>query len=160
MNAQDADAVAAFEAAPAGFTEELNLLHIAGGSPTYASLAAAASSRPRLTKAGLNEMLAGKRFTSLDSLLEFVRVVTTSSAADRDLAHTGPDAGTEHTFHTVSHTAAFPLADPVAERDRPLRAQRLVTGRRGRASERSVSSPRNPTSPVVATLTEHGAALP
>ncbi|MFD7836183.1 ATP synthase F0 subunit B [Streptomyces sp. NPDC059761] len=85
MDVQDADAIAAFETALAGFTEELNLLHIAGGSPSYASMAAA-SLRPRLTKAGLNEMLAGKRFTSLDSLLEFVRVVTTPSDVDKAAA--------------------------------------------------------------------------
>ncbi|MER5778984.1 ATP synthase F0 subunit B [Streptomyces sp. NPDC002039] len=76
----DTAAITAFEDALHEFTEELNRLHIVHGAPTYATVAGA-SVRPRLTKAGLNELLAGKRFTSLETLLEFVRVVT----APRDL---------------------------------------------------------------------------
>ncbi|MER6516424.1 ATP synthase F0 subunit B [Streptomyces sp. NPDC001553] len=72
----DTAAITAFEDALHEFTEELNRLHIVHGAPTYATVAGA-SVRPRLTKAGLNELLAGKRFTSLEALLEFVRVVTT-----------------------------------------------------------------------------------
>ncbi|MGW0365875.1 hypothetical protein [Streptomyces sp. NPDC003034] len=90
VDPQDAAAIAAFEAAVARFTQDLNRLHIAGGAPPYATMAGA-SIRPRLTKAGLNEMLSGKRFTSLESLLEFVRVVTTP----RDL-----DAATAAKFRT------------------------------------------------------------
>ncbi|WP_328622916.1 hypothetical protein [Streptomyces sp. NBC_00354] len=77
----DATAITAFENALGEFTDELNRLHIANGAPSYATIAAA-SVRPRLTKAGLNEMLAGTRFTSREALLEFVRVVTTSGDMD------------------------------------------------------------------------------
>ncbi|MGW7436373.1 hypothetical protein [Streptomyces sp. NPDC054849] len=82
---QDREAIEAYERAPAAFTEKLNLLHISGGSPAYATVASA-SVRPRLTTTGLNEMLSGKRLPSLDSLLEFVRVVTTPSGLDKPAA--------------------------------------------------------------------------
>ncbi|MFI2352921.1 ATP synthase F0 subunit B [Streptomyces sp. NPDC019443] len=72
----DAAAVAAYEEAWREFTIELNRLHIAYGAASYATLVKA-SDRPRLTKAGLNEVLSGKRFPSLEALLEFVRVVST-----------------------------------------------------------------------------------
>ncbi|MDQ0945982.1 hypothetical protein [Streptomyces sp. V1I1] len=72
---EDAAAIAAYEEALREFTMELNRLHIAYGAPSYATLAKA-SVRPRLTKAGLNEVLSGKRFPSLEALLEFVRVVS------------------------------------------------------------------------------------
>lgn len=42
--------------------------------------------RPRLTTTGINEMLSGKRLPSLESLLEFVRVVTTPSSLDKPAA--------------------------------------------------------------------------
>ncbi|WP_328665881.1 hypothetical protein OG905_02235 [Streptomyces sp. NBC_00322] len=71
----DAAAIAAYEEAWREFTIELNRLHIAYGAPSYATLVKA-SGRPRLTKAGLNEILSGKRFPSLEALLEFVRVVS------------------------------------------------------------------------------------
>ncbi|WP_328930585.1 hypothetical protein OG429_40290 (plasmid) [Streptomyces sp. NBC_00190] len=77
----DATAITAFENALREFTHELNRLHITNGAPSYATIAAAAV-RPRLTKAGLNEMLAGTRFTSREALLEFVRVVTTPGDLD------------------------------------------------------------------------------
>ncbi|MEV0992027.1 hypothetical protein [Streptomyces sp. NPDC049949] len=77
----DATAVTAFVNALQEFTDELNRLHINHGAPSYATIAAA-SVRPRLTKAGLNEMLAGKRFTSREALLEFVRVLSTPSDLD------------------------------------------------------------------------------
>lgn len=83
----DATAIAAFEDALREFTQELNRLHIANGAPSYATMVSA-SVRPKLTKAGLNEMLAGKRFASLEALREFVRVVTTP----RDLDPTDPPA--------------------------------------------------------------------
>lgn len=82
---QDAEAIEAFEAALADLAEKLNLLHIAGGSPSYTTIAAA-SIRPRLTSTGLNEMLAGKRLPSVESLLEFVRVVTTPDDLDKPAA--------------------------------------------------------------------------
>ncbi|NUK26736.1 hypothetical protein, partial [Streptomyces lunaelactis] len=72
---EDAAAIAAYEEAWREFTIELNRLHIAYGAPSYATLVKA-SDRPRLTKAGLNEALSGKRFPSLEALLEFVRVVS------------------------------------------------------------------------------------
>ncbi|MFF3401504.1 hypothetical protein ACFYW6_23710 [Streptomyces sp. NPDC002659] len=72
---EDAAAIAAYEEAWREFTIELNRLHIAYGAPSYATLVKA-SDRPRLTKAGLNEVLSGKRFPSLEALLEFVRVVS------------------------------------------------------------------------------------
>lgn len=93
----DAAAIAAFEDALHEFTEELNRLHIANGAPSYSTLASA-SARPRLTKAGLNELLAGKRFTSLEALLEFVRVVTTPGTWIRPpLPGSGP---TPHSWTT------------------------------------------------------------
>ncbi|MEU4359294.1 hypothetical protein [Streptomyces virginiae] len=82
---QDREAIEAYEAALAAFTEKLNLLHISGGSPAYATVASA-SVRPRLTTTGLNEMLSGKRLPSLESLLEFVRVVTAPSGLDKPAA--------------------------------------------------------------------------
>ncbi|KJY16469.1 MULTISPECIES: hypothetical protein [unclassified Streptomyces] len=82
---QGSEAIEAYEAALADFAEKLNLLHIAGGTPSYATIASA-SVRPRLTTTGLNEMLSGKRLPSLESLLEFVRVVTTPSGLDKPAA--------------------------------------------------------------------------
>ncbi|MFE5810265.1 hypothetical protein [Streptomyces sp. NPDC056491] len=82
---QDSEAIEAYEASLAAFAEKLNLLHIAGGTPSYAAIASA-SVRPRLTTTGVNEMLSGKRLPSLESLLEFVRVVTTPSGLDKPAA--------------------------------------------------------------------------
>ncbi|WP_405790940.1 hypothetical protein OG753_30635 [Streptomyces sp. NBC_00029] len=82
---RDSEAVEAYEAALAAFAEKLNLLHISGGSPSYATVAAA-SVQPRLTTTGVTEMLSGKRLPSLESLLEFVRVVTTPSGLDKPTA--------------------------------------------------------------------------
>ncbi|MFD5883108.1 V-type ATP synthase subunit E family protein [Streptomyces yangpuensis] len=81
----DREAIEAYEASLAAFAEKLNLLHIAGGTPSYAAIASA-SVRPRLTTTGVNEMLSGKRLPSLESLLEFVRVVTTPSSLDKPAA--------------------------------------------------------------------------
>ncbi|MFJ9597998.1 hypothetical protein ACIRS3_35290 [Streptomyces virginiae] len=82
---QDCEAVDAYEAALDAFAEKLNLLHISGGSPSYSTVAAA-SVRPRLTTTGLNEMLSGKRLPSLETLLEYLRVVTTPSGLDKPAA--------------------------------------------------------------------------
>ncbi|MEY2233368.1 MULTISPECIES: ATP synthase F0 subunit B [Streptomyces] len=82
---QDREAIEAYEGALATFTEKLNLLHISGGCPAYATVASA-SVRPRLTTTGLNEMLSGKRLPLLESLLEFVRIVTTPSGLDKPAA--------------------------------------------------------------------------
>ncbi|WP_322872071.1 V-type ATP synthase subunit E family protein [Streptomyces goshikiensis] len=71
-----ADAVmAAFEDALSEFVEQLELFYIAHGIPSYAVLARL-SGKPRLTPAGLTEMLRGRRLPSLEVLLEFVRVAT------------------------------------------------------------------------------------
>jgi vacuolar-type H+-ATPase subunit H len=64
---------------------ELNQLHIAFGAPSYAAIAKA-SVRPKLTKAGINEALSGKRLPSVDSLLEFVRVVSSSLPPGPDIS--------------------------------------------------------------------------
>ncbi|GGX47598.1 DivIVA domain-containing protein [Streptomyces chryseus] len=78
----DATAITAFEDALWEFTRELNRLHIEYGAPSYAVMASA-SVTPRLTKAGLNEMLSGRRFTSVETLLEFIRVLTTAQPQAR-----------------------------------------------------------------------------
>ncbi|MEU9233484.1 DivIVA domain-containing protein [Streptomyces subrutilus] len=78
----DATAIAAFEDALWEFTQGLNRLHIEYGAPSYAVMASA-SVTPRLTKAGLNEMLSGRRFASLETLLEFIRVLTTAQPQAR-----------------------------------------------------------------------------
>ncbi|MGW2183308.1 hypothetical protein ACWCXX_35755 [Streptomyces sp. NPDC001732] len=75
VEAEDAEAIAVSDAALHDFTIELNRLHISFGAPSYAVIAKA-SVRPKLTKAGINEALAGKRLPSIDSLMEFVRVVS------------------------------------------------------------------------------------
>ncbi|GAB3170734.1 SPFH domain-containing protein [Streptomyces incanus] len=75
VDEEDAAAIAAYDAALRDFTIELNRLHIAFGAPSYAAIVKA-SVRPKLTKAGINEALSGKRLPSVDALLEFVRVVT------------------------------------------------------------------------------------
>lgn len=82
VDPQGNEAVNAFKAALTAFAEELTLLHIANGSPSYATIASA-SVRSRLTKSGLTEMLTGKRLPSQEALLEFVRVVTTPSGLDK-----------------------------------------------------------------------------
>lgn len=90
---QGSEAIEAFEAALEAFAEELTRLHIAGGSPSYATIASA-SVKSRLTKSGLTEMLNGKRLPSLESLLEFVRIVTTPRELDKPAAakfRTAPD---------------------------------------------------------------------
>ncbi|MGW6846415.1 hypothetical protein [Streptomyces sp. NPDC054958] len=85
VDPQDNELAESFEAALAAFSEELSLFHIACGSPSYATIASA-SVRPRLTKSGLTEMLTGKRVPPRETLLEFVRVVTTPSGLDKPAA--------------------------------------------------------------------------
>ncbi|MFE5680244.1 DivIVA domain-containing protein [Streptomyces erythrochromogenes] len=75
VSPQDATAIAQYDEAFRDFTIELNRLHIAFGAPSYATLVKASVS-PKLTKAGLNELLSGKRLPSLETLLEFVRVAS------------------------------------------------------------------------------------
>ncbi|MFE3150717.1 hypothetical protein ACFXJ6_29330 [Streptomyces sp. NPDC059218] len=75
LGAEDAAIIGAYDTLLRDFTEELNRLHIAFGSPSYAVICKA-SIRPKLTKAGINEALSGKRLPTVESLLEFVRVVS------------------------------------------------------------------------------------
>jgi hypothetical protein len=75
IDAEDAEAIAAYDSAMRDFTIELNRLHIEFGAPAYAAIVKA-STRPKLTKAGINEALSGKRLPSVDVLMEFVRVVS------------------------------------------------------------------------------------
>ncbi|MEU6593266.1 hypothetical protein ABZ923_29255 [Streptomyces sp. NPDC046881] len=79
VDPEDAAAIAACNEALLNFTTELNRLHIAFGAPSYATLVEA-SAHPKLTKAGINEVLSGKRLPSLEVLLEFVRVVSNPRA--------------------------------------------------------------------------------
>ena len=76
----DVEAVSVYDAALADFTDALNRLHIEFGAPSYSEIVKA-SQRPKLSRAGINEALSGKRLTSLDALIEFVRVVTNSGSA-------------------------------------------------------------------------------
>jgi hypothetical protein len=75
VDAEDAEAIAAYDSAMRDFTIELNRLPIEFGAPAYAAIVKA-STRPKLTKAGINEALSGKRLPSVDVLMEFVRVVS------------------------------------------------------------------------------------
>ncbi|WP_446038297.1 WD40 repeat domain-containing protein [Streptomyces sp. SID1121] len=79
---RDRAAVAAYEEAFREFTIELNRMHVYFGAPSYGTLVTA--SGRKLTKAGINEALTGKRLSSLEALLEFVRVVSTPPKARED----------------------------------------------------------------------------
>ncbi|MGW1923352.1 DivIVA domain-containing protein [Streptomyces massasporeus] len=74
MGAEEEAAIAAYREALRGFTEALTLLHISCGAPSYRDMGRA-SVTPKLTGAGLNEALTGRRLPSQAALLEFVRVV-------------------------------------------------------------------------------------
>ncbi|MDX3529409.1 ATP-binding protein [Streptomyces sp. ID05-39B] len=74
-DSEDLEAVAAYDAAYAKFTDDLNRLHIEYGAPSYSEIAKA-SVRPKLSRAGITEALTGKRLPPMPSLLEFVRVVS------------------------------------------------------------------------------------
>ncbi|MHC0429533.1 ATP-binding protein [Streptomyces sp. O3] len=75
VDPEDLEAAAAYDAAYAAFTDELNRLHIAYGAPSYSEIAKA-SVRPKLSRAGITEALTGKRLLPMPALLEFVRVVS------------------------------------------------------------------------------------
>ncbi|XUL89231.1 ATP-binding protein [Streptomyces galilaeus] len=81
----DIAAAAVYDAALAEFTDALNRLHIEFGAPSYSEIVKA-SERPKLSRAGINEALSGKRLPSLDALVEFVRVVTNSGSQTRSTA--------------------------------------------------------------------------
>ncbi|MCX4851694.1 hypothetical protein [Streptomyces sp. NBC_00893] len=83
IEAEDAEAIAVSDGALRDFTIELNRLHIAFGAPSYAAIVKA-SVKPKLTKAGINEALSGKRLPTFDSLMEFVRVVSSPLPAPVD----------------------------------------------------------------------------
>ncbi|MGW7328630.1 hypothetical protein ACWGIU_08515 [Streptomyces sp. NPDC054840] len=70
----DAEAIRAYDEALRTFAIDLTRFHIQFGAPSYSQLVKA-SLRPKLTKAGVNEALSGKRLPSCEALLEFVRVV-------------------------------------------------------------------------------------
>ncbi|WP_331732962.1 hypothetical protein [Streptomyces sp. NBC_01276] len=70
----DAEAMSAYDEALRTFAIDLTRFHIQFGAPSYSQLVKA-SVRPKLTKAGVNEALSGKRLPSCEALLEFVRVV-------------------------------------------------------------------------------------
>ncbi|MFB6842659.1 hypothetical protein ACFCY7_37465, partial [Streptomyces sp. NPDC056361] len=72
---RDVEAVAEYEEALQVFVFDLNKMHIHFGAPSYSQIVGA-SVRPKLTKAGVNEVLSGKRLPSREALLEFVRVVS------------------------------------------------------------------------------------
>ncbi|MBA2811497.1 hypothetical protein E0500_030220 [Streptomyces sp. KM273126] len=84
VSAQDAADFDAYVEALREFSAELVRLHVTHGAPSYAVIAAA-SFKPKLTKAGINEALSGKRLPSLDATMEFVRVVSSPLPS-------GPDA--------------------------------------------------------------------
>ncbi|GLP66118.1 hypothetical protein TUSST3_27380 [Streptomyces sp. TUS-ST3] len=79
LDQDDVEAMAVYDAALADFTDALNRLHIEFGAPSYSQIVKA-SERPKLSRAGINEVLSGKRLASLDALIEFVRVVTNSGS--------------------------------------------------------------------------------
>jgi hypothetical protein len=83
IRADDAAAIDDYETALSDFAAELNRLHIAFGAPSYAAMARA-SHRPKLTKAGINEALSGKRLPSLDAVMEFARVVSNPLTSEPD----------------------------------------------------------------------------
>ncbi|NEB32800.1 ATP synthase F0 subunit B [Streptomyces sp. SID14446] len=73
---EDSAELAAYREALHDFADELNRLHISFGAPPYREMVRA-SVRPKLTNAGINEALTGRRLPSQETLLEFVRVVST-----------------------------------------------------------------------------------
>ncbi|MCX4920235.1 hypothetical protein [Streptomyces sp. NBC_00687] len=77
---EDSAELAAYREALHDFADELNRLHISFGAPPYREMVRA-SVRPKLTNAGINEALTGRRLPSQETLLEFVRVISTLSGA-------------------------------------------------------------------------------
>ncbi|OQQ13077.1 hypothetical protein B0675_39280 [Streptomyces sp. M41(2017)] len=75
---EDSAELAAYREALHDFADELNRLHISFGAPPYREMVRA-SVRPKLTNAGINEALTGRRLPSQETLLEFVRVISTLS---------------------------------------------------------------------------------
>ncbi|MFD9404072.1 ATP synthase F0 subunit B [Streptomyces sp. NPDC060011] len=86
---EDSAELAAYREALHDFADELNRLHIRYGAPSYRDIVKA-SVRPKLTNAGINEALTGRRLPSQEALLEFVRVVSSPA----DTAPGGPGART------------------------------------------------------------------
>ncbi|WP_380277981.1 ATP-binding protein [Kitasatospora purpeofusca] len=70
----DLATVEAYDARLAVFVDELNRLHIEYGARSYSEICGAAEIC-KLTKAGIADLLNGKRLPGMDFLLEFVRVV-------------------------------------------------------------------------------------
>ncbi|MFE4971091.1 ATP-binding protein [Kitasatospora sp. NPDC056651] len=78
---EDLAAAAAYDERFAAFVDDLNRLHIEYGARSYGDICAAAQVF-KLTKAGLADLLTGKRLPSVDFLVEFVRVVSNPVPAD------------------------------------------------------------------------------
>ncbi|MER7671993.1 ATP-binding protein [Kitasatospora sp. NPDC096128] len=74
-------AAAAYDGQLAAFVDDLNRLHIEFGAPSYGEICAAADVF-KLTKAGITDLLTGKRLPSMNFLLEFVRVVSNPLPVD------------------------------------------------------------------------------
>ncbi|RKT16561.1 histidine kinase/DNA gyrase B/HSP90-like ATPase [Streptomyces sp. 1114.5] len=77
----DLAAVAAYDERFAAFVAELNRLHIEYGAPSYGEICGAAQVF-KLPKAGITDLLTGKRLPSMSFLLEFVRVVSNPLPVD------------------------------------------------------------------------------
>ncbi|MFD8703732.1 ATP-binding protein [Kitasatospora sp. NPDC059648] len=77
----DLAAAAAYDERFAAFVEDLNRLHIEHGAPSYGEICGAADVF-KLTKAGLADLLTGKRLPAMNFLLEFVRVVSNPLPVD------------------------------------------------------------------------------
>ncbi|MFB7472655.1 ATP-binding protein [Kitasatospora sp. NPDC056184] len=77
----DLATVEAYDARLAVFVDDLNHLHIEYGARSYGEICGASETR-RLTKAGIADLLNGKRLPRVDFLLEFVRVVSNPFPVD------------------------------------------------------------------------------
>ncbi len=77
----DLAAVAAYDERFAAFVDDLNRLHIEYGAPSYGEICGAAQVF-KLTKAGIADLLTGKRLPAVNFLLEFVRVVSNPLPVD------------------------------------------------------------------------------
>ncbi|MFD8783144.1 ATP-binding protein [Kitasatospora sp. NPDC059599] len=77
----DLAVAAAYDERLAAFVDDLNRLHIEHGAPSYGEICGAADVF-KLTKAGITDLLTGKRLPSMNFLLEFVRVISNPLPAD------------------------------------------------------------------------------
>ncbi|WP_416873932.1 ATP-binding protein [Kitasatospora sp. SC0581] len=75
VDADALDAAAAYDEAFADFLRDLERLYVEFGTPSYSQVCRAAK-KTRLHKAGITDMLSGKRLPTVDFLIEFVQVLT------------------------------------------------------------------------------------